>query len=77
MIKRVILLLLFPFFSWWSEEGGQQNCCLGLPEVKLWLVQETDTVPCDAVLKGRGVQEGWTLFKREILKALEQALPMC
>ncbi|KAK4820378.1 hypothetical protein QYF61_025454 [Mycteria americana] len=36
-----------------------------------------DRVPLDAVLKGKGVQEGWTFFKKEILKAQEQAVPMC
>jgi len=29
------------------------------------------------VLKGKGVQEGWTFFKEEVLKAQEQAVPMC
>ena len=36
-----------------------------------------DRVPWEAVLKGKGVQEGWTFFKKEILKAQEQAIPMC
>ena len=37
-----------------------------------------DRVPWEAVLKGKGVQEGWTsLFKKEILKVQEQAVPMC
>lgn len=31
----------------------------------------------EAVLKGRGVLEGWTVFKKEILKAQEQTLPLC
>jgi len=35
-----------------------------------------DRVPWEAVLKGRGVQEGWSFFKKEILKAREQAIPM-
>ncbi|GAB0176377.1 hypothetical protein GRJ2_000102900 [Grus japonensis] len=30
-----------------------------------------DRVPWEAVLKGKGVQEGWTFFKNEILKAHE------
>ncbi|KFQ27211.1 hypothetical protein N332_12830, partial [Mesitornis unicolor] len=34
-------------------------------------------VPWEAVLKGKGVQEGWTLFKKELLKAQEQAVPVC
>ncbi|KAK4811177.1 hypothetical protein QYF61_019808 [Mycteria americana] len=36
-----------------------------------------DRVPWEAVLKGKGVQQGWTFFKKEILKAQEQAVPMC
>ncbi|KAK4827846.1 LOW QUALITY PROTEIN: hypothetical protein QYF61_021983 [Mycteria americana] len=36
-----------------------------------------DRVPWEAVLKGKGVQEGWTFFKKKIVKAEEQAIPMC
>jgi len=36
-----------------------------------------ERVPWDRVLKGKGVQEGWTFFKEEILKVQEQAVPMC
>ncbi|KAM9649084.1 uncharacterized protein ACIBXB_011576 [Morphnus guianensis] len=36
-----------------------------------------DRVPWEAVLKGRGAQEGWTFFRKEILKVHEQAVPMC
>jgi len=28
-------------------------------------------------MKGKGVEEGWTFFKKEVLKAQEQAVPMC
>jgi len=34
-------------------------------------------LPWDAVLKGKGVQEGWSLLKKEVLKAKKQAIPMC
>uniref|UniRef100_A0A8B9VG58 Reverse transcriptase domain-containing protein n=1 Tax=Anas zonorhyncha TaxID=75864 RepID=A0A8B9VG58_9AVES len=34
-------------------------------------------VPWEVVLKGRGVQEGWALFKRQILMAQERSVPMC
>jgi len=37
----------------------------------------TERVPWERVLKGKGVQEGWTFFKEEVLKAQEQAVPMC
>lgn len=36
-----------------------------------------DRVPWETVLKDKGVQEGWTIFKKEILKAQEQAIPAC
>jgi len=36
-----------------------------------------DRVPWEAVLKGKGVQEGWTFLRMEIFKAQEQAVPMC
>ncbi|GAB0204752.1 hypothetical protein GRJ2_002940800 [Grus japonensis] len=36
-----------------------------------------DRVPWEVVLRGKAVQEGWKLFKKEILKAQEQAVPMC
>lgn len=34
-------------------------------------------VPWDSVMKGRGFQEGWSLLKKEVLKAPEQAVPLC
>ncbi|XP_071892066.1 uncharacterized protein [Anas platyrhynchos] len=34
-------------------------------------------VSWEAVLKGRGVQEGWVLFRREILMAQERSVPTC
>lgn len=33
--------------------------------------------PLDAVLKGKGVQEGWTCFKKEFFSVLKQAILMC
>ncbi|KAK4832965.1 hypothetical protein QYF61_026791 [Mycteria americana] len=36
-----------------------------------------DRVPWEAALKSKGVQEGWTFFKKKILKVQEQAIPMC
>ncbi|KAM9591097.1 uncharacterized protein ACIBXB_006040 [Morphnus guianensis] len=35
-----------------------------------------ERVPWETVLKGKGVQEGWTFFKKEVLKAQDQAIPM-
>ena len=34
-------------------------------------------VPWETVLKGKGVQEGWAFFKKEVLNAREQAVPTC
>jgi len=36
-----------------------------------------ERVPWERVLKGKGVQAGWTFFKEEVLKAQEQVVPMC
>ncbi|PKU46257.1 rna-directed dna polymerase from mobile element jockey- hypothetical protein [Limosa lapponica baueri] len=36
-----------------------------------------DKIPWEAALKDIGVQEGWTHFKKEVLKAQEQAVPVC
>ncbi|KAK4820811.1 LOW QUALITY PROTEIN: hypothetical protein QYF61_007205 [Mycteria americana] len=36
-----------------------------------------ERVPWETVLKGKGVQEGWAFFQKEVLKAQEQAVPMC
>ena len=35
-----------------------------------------ERVPWDSVLKGKELQEGWLLFKKEVLKAWEQAIPL-
>lgn len=34
-------------------------------------------VPWEAVLKGKGVQGGWTFFKKEILEVYKQTVPTC
>lgn len=36
-----------------------------------------ERVARETVLKDSGAQEGWTLFRTEIFKAQEQAVPMC
>jgi len=35
-----------------------------------------ERVPWERVLKGKGVQAGWTLFRQEVLNIQEQAVPM-
>jgi len=34
-------------------------------------------IPWESVLKGKGVQEGWLLLRKEALKAQEQAVCLC
>jgi len=36
-----------------------------------------EKVTWERVLKGKGVEAGWTYFKEEVLKAQEDAVPMC
>ena len=36
-----------------------------------------DRVSWEAILKGKGVQEAWTFFRKESLKEQEQSVPMC
>jgi len=36
-----------------------------------------ERVSWERVLRGKGVQKGWTLFKEQDLKARKQAVPMC
>jgi len=36
-----------------------------------------ERVPWGRVLKGIGVQEGWTFFKEEVLKSTEAGCPHC
>lgn len=61
------------FNSWGSKEWSQQNCHLRLLESRdSGLFRSlVDRVPWKAFLKGRGVQEGWTFFKKEILQVQE------
>jgi len=42
-----------------------------------WFRTLVERVPWERVLKGKRVQAGWTFFKEEVLKAQEQAVPMC
>ncbi|KAK4831206.1 hypothetical protein QYF61_016043 [Mycteria americana] len=39
--------------------------------------RRVERVPWEAALMGKGVQEGWTFFKEEVLKAQERAVPRC
>lgn len=46
--------------AWDFLDGVSQPICL--------FRRLVETLPWAAVLKGKGVQEGWTLFKTEIIK---------
>ncbi|KAK4825828.1 LOW QUALITY PROTEIN: hypothetical protein QYF61_002951 [Mycteria americana] len=60
-----------------SEKGVSRTATLDFWRADLGLFRGlVDRVPWEAVLKGKGVQEGWTFFKKEIVKAQEQAIPM-
>lgn len=51
-----------------SKGKSWQNCHPGFPEGRLCPVQEPDSVPWKAVLKGKIIQPGWIFFKKQILK---------
>ena len=40
-------------------------------------IKLVEGVPWDSVLQSKGVQDGWLLFKKEVLKVQEQAVPLC
>ncbi|KAK4815414.1 hypothetical protein QYF61_001402 [Mycteria americana] len=54
----------------WSEDLEPQS--IGKIKENSRKKKYWETVP-----KGKGVQEGWTFFKKETLKAQEQAVPTC
>ena len=64
--------------SWTSKEGFSRTATLDFWRADFVLFRRlVDRVPWEAVLKGKGVQEGWTFFRNEILKVQEQVFPMC
>lgn len=59
---------------------GQQNHDLGLmeEEIGFGLFRTlVERIPWEAVLRGQGAQEDWTLLRKEVLQAEEQPIPMC
>ncbi|KAK4825063.1 hypothetical protein QYF61_023067 [Mycteria americana] len=59
------------------RRGVSRTATLGFRRADFGLFRSlVGRVPWEAVLSGKGVQEGWTFFKKEILKAQEQAVPM-
>ncbi|KFV63182.1 Multiple PDZ domain protein, partial [Dryobates pubescens] len=56
----------------------KENFALDFRRVDFRLLKELNQkVPWETVLKNKGVQEGWTYFKKELLKTQEQAVPVC
>lgn len=61
-----------------SKEEFSRTATSDFQEADLGLFRSlADRVPWEAVLEGKGVDEGWTFFKKEIFKAQEQPIPMC
>jgi len=58
--------------------GGSRPTTLDFRRADFGLFRSlADRVPWELVLKGKGVQEGCTLFMEEVLKTQEQAILMC
>lgn len=61
------------------KECGQENWRTETSGGEFGLFRRlVERLPWAAILKGKGVQEGWTCFKKEILKAQEHStVPIC
>ncbi|KAK4830875.1 LOW QUALITY PROTEIN: hypothetical protein QYF61_013804 [Mycteria americana] len=58
--------------------GGTRTATLDFQRADFGLFRRlVERVPWEAARKGKGVQEGWTFFKEEDLKAQERAVPRC
>ncbi|KAK4829760.1 hypothetical protein QYF61_006484 [Mycteria americana] len=61
-----------------AARGVRKTATLDFQRVDFGLFRRlVERVPWEAALKGKGVQEGWTFFKEEVLKAQERAVPRC
>ena len=61
-----------------ARRGGSRTDILDFQRVDFVLFRQLlDRIPWETVLKGIGVQEGGTLFKKGVLMAEEQAVPRC
>ena len=61
----------------WRRRGVSSTAAFDFQRADSGLFRRlVDRVPWEAVLKGKGVQEDWTFFKKAILKAQELAVPM-
>ncbi|KAK4823408.1 hypothetical protein QYF61_001782 [Mycteria americana] len=61
-----------------AARGVSKNATLDFRRADFGLFRRlVERVPWEAALLGKGVQEGWTFFKEEVLKAQERAVPRC
>ncbi|PKU30779.1 adaptin ear-binding coat-associated protein 1 [Limosa lapponica baueri] len=60
-----------------ARRGASRTASMDLRRADFGLFKSLlDRAPWEEPLKGKGVQEGWTCFKEEVLKAQEQAVPV-
>jgi len=65
-------------FSFMMKRGASKTTIMDFWRAEFGLFRMlVEGVHWERVLKGKGVQEGWTFFKEEVLKAQEQAVSMC
>ena len=60
-----------------ARRGNSKTATLDFQRVDFELFRrQVGGVPWESVLESKGVQDGWLLFKKEVLKAQEQAVPL-
>lgn len=60
------------------RKGVNKTSALDFQRVEIGLSRTLfQRVPWETVLNNKGVQEGWTSFKKEILKVWKLAVPKC
>ena len=61
-----------------ARRGGSRTDILDFQRADFDLLRNLlGRISQEMILKGIGVQEGWALFKTEVLMAQEQAVPRC
>jgi len=61
-----------------AQRGASKTTTMGFRRADFGLFRMlVEKVLWERVLKGKRVQAGWTFFREEVLKAQEQAVPMC
>lgn len=60
-----------------ARRGNSKTATLDFQKADFELFRRlVEGVPWDSALESKGVQDGWALFKKEVLKAQEQAVPL-